>query len=397
MLEMAGAIIARGDSMRGVGTVALCACAAVPAIAQAAEPSRTVFGTLPDGRTVEEVTLTNGKGVTARVIAWGALLRILEVPDRAGKSADIVLGYNDLASYLEKPKYFGVSVGRYANRIRAGRFTLDGQTYTLATNDGSNTLHGGKAGFDKRLWTITEVKGGATPSVTLRYVSPDGEEGYPGTLTVTATYALDESNTLTVTYLATTDKPTIVNLTNHSFFNLAGEGSGRSILDNVLTIPAERFTPVDATLIPTGEHLPVAGTPFDFRTPTVIGARIRDGRDIQIARGRGYDHNWVVTDAPTAEPHLVARVEDPHSGRVLEVASNQPGIQFYAGNFLDATVVGKSGLAYRQSDALALEPELFPDTPNQPAFGSARLDPGATYRNVITYRFSASSEHRTHR
>ena len=382
--------------MRGVGTVALCACAAAPALAQAAEPSRTVFGTLPDGRTVEEVTLTNGKGVTARVISWGALLRTLEVPDRAGKSADIVLGYNDLDSYLTQPRYFGASVGRYDNRIRAGRFTLDGQTYTLATNDGPNALHGGTAGFDKRLWTITEVKGGATPSVTLRYVSSDGEEGFPGTLTVTATYALDAANTLTVTYQATTDKPTIVNLTNHSFFNLAGEGSGRSILDNILTIPAERYTPVDATLIPTGEHVPVAGTPFDFRTPTVIGSRIRDGRDIQIVRGRGYDHNWVVTDKPTAEPHLVARVEDPASGRVLEVASNQPGVQFYTGNFIDATVVGKSGLVYRQSDALALEPELFPDTPNQPAFGSARLDPGATYRNVITYRFSTSAAHRTH-
>jgi aldose 1-epimerase len=383
--------------MRGLGTVALCACAAVPALARAAEPSRTVFGTLPDGRTVEEVTLTNGKGLTARILSWGALLRTLEVPDRTGKAADVVLGYSDLASYLSKGSYFGVSVGRYANRIRAGRFVLDGQTYTLATNDGPNALHGGTAGFDKRLWTITAVKGGAAPSVTLRYVSPDGEEGYPGTLTATATYTLDDTNTLTVTYEATTDKPTIVNLTNHSFFNLAGEGSGRSILDQTLTIPAERFTPVDATLIPTGAHLPVAGTPFDFRKPAVIGARIRDGRDVQIVRGRGYDHNWVVTEAPTAEPHLVARVEDPDSGRVLEVSSNQPGVQFYAGNFLNATVVGKSGLAYRQSDALALEPELFPDTPNQPAFGSARLDPGKIYRNVITYHFSTSPAHRTHK
>jgi len=383
--------------MRGLGTVALCACAGLPALAQAAEPVRTVFGTLPDGRTVEEVTLTNDEGVTARILSWGALLRVLEVPDRTGKAADVVLGYGDLASYLSKGSYFGVSVGRYANRIRAGRFTLDGQSYALATNDGPNALHGGSAGFDKRLWTITEVKGGAAPSVTLRYVSPDGEEGYPGTLTATATYTLEASNTLSVTYEATTDKPTIVNLTNHSFFNLAGEGSGRSILDNVLTIPAERFTPVDATQIPTGEHLPVVGTPFDFRKPTVIGARIRDGRDIQIVRGRGYDHNWVVTDAPTAGPHLVARVEDPDSGRVLDVSSNQPGVQFYAGNFLNATVVGKSGLAYRQSEALALEPELFPDTPNQPAFGSARLDPGKTYRNVITYRFSTSPAHRTHK
>ena len=383
--------------MRGLATAALCACAAMPAVTQAAEPARTTFGTLPDGRTVEEVTLTNGKGVTARILSWGALLRTLEVPDRTGKPADVVLGYNDLATYLAKPNRFGVSVGRYANRIRAGRFTLDGQTYTLAANDGPNSLHGGTTGFDKRLWTIAGVQGGAAPSVTLRYVSPDGEEGFPGTLTATATYALDDTDTLTVTYEATTDRPTIVNLTNHSFFNLAGEGSGRSILDQILTIPAERYTPVDATLIPTGAHLLVAGTPFDFRTPTVIGARIRDGRDVQIVRGRGYDHNWVVTDAPTAEPHPVARVEDPHSGRVLDIASNQPGVQFYAGNVLDATAVGKSGLAYRQSDGLALEPELVPDTPNQPAFGSARLDPGQTYRNVITYRFSTSPAHRTHK
>ncbi|WP_267356692.1 MULTISPECIES: aldose epimerase family protein [unclassified Methylobacterium] len=383
--------------MRGVGPVTLCAGAMIPALAQAAEPTRTVFGTLPDGRTVEEVTLTNGHGITARILSWGVLLRTLEVPDRTGKPADVVLGYDDLAGYLAKPNYFGVSVGRYANRIRAGRFTLDGQSYRLATNDGPNALHGGAAGFDRRRWTITAVTGGAAPAVSLRYVSPDGEEGYPGTLTATATYRLDDIDTLTVTYEATTDRPTIVNLTNHSFFNLAGEGSGRSILDHVLTIPAERYTPVDATLIPTGVHLPVAGTPFDFRKPMVIGARIRDGRDIQIVRGRGYDHNWVVTDAPTAEPHPMARVEDPETGRILEIASNQPGVQFYAGNFLDATAVGKSGLAYRQSDAFALEPELFPDTPNQPAFGSARLDPGQTYRNVITYRFSTSPAHRTHK
>ncbi|MEH3117294.1 MAG: galactose mutarotase [Methylorubrum populi] len=363
----------------------------MPTATAAGEAKRTPFGTLPDGRGVDEVTLTSGP-VTARVITWGALLRTLDVPDRSGKPADVVLGYADLKGYLDKPNYFGVSIGRYANRIRAGRFSLDGKAYTLATNDGPNALHGGREGFDRRLWTITDLSGGATPSVTLRYVSPDGEEGYPGALTASVTYALDAAGTLTVAYQATTDRPTIVNLTNHSFFNLAGEGSGRSILDHVLTIPAERYTPIDATLIPTGELAPVAGTPFDFRKPTVIGTRIRDGRDPQIVRGRGYDHNYVLTQAPTAEPHPVARVEDPVSGRVLEMASNQPGVQFYAGNFLDATAIGKSGLAYRQSDAFALEPELFPDTPNQPAFGSARLDPGATYRNVVTYRFSTSPE-----
>lgn len=374
--------------MRGWGAIVMGFCV-LPAVAAAGEAKRASFGTLPDGRGVEEVTLTSGP-VTARVITWGALLRTLDVPDRSGKPADIVLGYADLKGYLDKPNYFGASVGRYANRIRAGRFSLDGKSYTLATNDGPNALHGGREGFDRRLWTITDVAGGPAPSVTLRYVSPDGEEGYPGTLTASVTYTLDAAGTLTVTYLATADRPTIVNLTNHSYFNLAGEGSGRSILDHILTIPAARYTPVDPTLIPTGELATVAGTPLDFREPAVIGARIRDGRDPQIVRGRGYDHNYVLTPAPTAEPHPAARVEDPVSGRVLEVASNQPGVQFYSGNFLDATIVGKSGLAYRQADAFCLEPQVFPDTPNQPAFGSARLDPGATYRNVITYRFSTS-------
>jgi aldose 1-epimerase len=378
--------------MRAWITALVCACALPAGLVPAAagEARRAPFGSLPDGRAVEEVTLANG-GLTARILTWGALLRTLEVPDRTGRAADVVLGYADLAGYLKAPNYFGVSVGRYANRIRAGRFSLDGTAYTLARNDGPNALHGGREGFDKRLWTVTEVKDGATPSVTLRYVSPDGEEGYPGTLTASVTYALDAAGTLAVEYRATTDKPTIVNLTNHSFFNLAGENSGRTILDHVLTIPAERYTPVDDTLIPTGEIAPVNGTPFDFRTATAIGARIRDGRDPQIVRGRGYDHNFVVTAAPTNEAHLVARVEDPASGRVMEVSSNQPGVQFYAGNFLDATAVGKSGLSYRQSDALALEPQVFPDTPNQPAFGSARLDPGATYRNIITYRFSSGA------
>lgn len=359
----------------------------VPAVAPAGEASRAPFGTLPDGRPVEEVTLSNGT-LTARIITWGAALRALHVPDRDGHAADVVLGYADLASILDKPNYFGASVGRYANRIRAGRFSLDGKAYTLATNDGPNSLHGGNEGFDKKLWTVAHLEGGAAPSVTLSYVSPDGEEGYPGTLTARVTYTLSAPDTLRIEYTATTDKPTIVNLTNHSYFNLAGEGSGRSVLDQRVMIPAEQYTPVDATQIPTGERAPVADTPFDFRAPEVIGARIRDGRDVQIVRAHGYDQNFVLADAPTDALHLAARVEDPASGRVLEVATTAPGVQFYTGNMLDATAVGKSGLVYRQSDGLALEPELFPDTPNQPAFGSARLDPGGTFRNVITYRFS---------
>ncbi len=378
-------------------TSAILGACALPAAAAAGEATRAPFGTLPDGRVVEEVTLTNGT-LTARIIAWGAALRSLDVPDRDGRPADVVLGYADLASYLGKSNYFGASVGRYANRIRGGRFTLDGRDYTLARNDGPNTLHGGTEGFDRRLWSIEAVEDGATPSVTLRYVSPDGEEGFPGTLTATVTYTLSAADTLRIEYRATTDRPTLVNLTNHTYFNLAGEGSGRSILDHRIMIPADRYTPVDETQIPTGEIAPVAGTPFDFRDEERIGARIRDGRAVQLLRGHGYDHNYVLGDAPSDEPRLAARVMDPASGRVLEVASTAPGVQFYTGNMLDATTVGKSGLAYRQSDAFALEPELFPDTPNQPAFGSARLDPGGAFRNVITYRFpSPSSPDRTAR
>lgn len=361
------------------------------------EATRAPFGTLPDGRVVEEVTLSNGT-LTVRIIAWGAALRCLDVPDRDGRAADVLLGYGDLRSYLDRPQYFGASVGRYANRIRGGRFSLDGHVYMLPTNDGPNTLHGGPDGFDRRLWQIDGLEGGQTPSVTLRYVSPDGEGGFPGTLTARVTYTLSSPDTLRIAYSATTDRPTVVNLTNHSYFNLAGEASGRSILDHVVTIPADRYTPVDASQIPTGELAPVEGTPFDFRHPQRIGARIRDGREVQLLRGHGYDQNFVVSEAPAEEPRLVARVEDPESGRVLEVASTAPGVQFYSGNMLDATTAGKSGLAYRQSDAFAIEPELFPDTPNQPAFGSARLDAGGTFRNVITYRFpSPASPDRTAR
>ncbi len=252
-------------------TAAILGACALPAAAAAGEATRAPFGTLPDGRVVEEITLTNGT-LTARIIAWGAALRSLDVPDRDGRHADVVLGYADLASYLGKSNYFGASVGRYANRIRGGRFTLDGRDYTLARNDGPNTLHGGTEGFDRRLWSIEAVEGGATPSVTLRYVSPDGEEGFPGTLTATVTYTLSAADTLRIEYRATTDRPTLVNLTNHSYFNLAGEGSGHSILDHRIMIPADRYTPVDETQIPTGAIAPVAGTPFDFRDEERIGA-----------------------------------------------------------------------------------------------------------------------------
>lgn len=359
--------------------------------AQAATAERKPFGTLRDGRAVEAITLSNAKGMRATVLNYGAILQSVMVPDRAGRSEEVTLGYNDMQGYLEKPNYFGATVGRYANRIKAGSFSIDGRQYKLALNNNGNALHGGPLGYDKRLWTVEKVTDGPTASVVMRYVSADGEEGYPGKLTVTATYSLDEDNALTVEYSATTDRPTIVNITNHSFFNLGGEASQRSIYDHYLTIPADGTTPVDASLIPTGEIRPVEGTPFDFRRPTRIGDRIRDGRDPQIVFGQGYDENFAIARDVSKAPRLHARVEDATTGRVLDILSNQPGVQLYTGNFLDGTAIGRSGHAYRQGDGIALEPQLFPDTPNQPAFGSARLDRGQTYRNIIIYRFSTTA------
>ena len=365
---------------------AMLALAAHPALA--AEAHRESFGALADGTKVEAVVLTNGHGMRVRILAWGALVQELTAPGKDGPE-DVVLGYDGMEGYLKASNYFGASVGRYANRIGGGRFTLEGKPYQLSVNDGPNALHGGVHGFDKHLWTITEVKANRDDAtVTLTYVSPDGEEGYPGTMSASATYRLTESNELSIEYRATTDAPTIVNLTNHSYFNLAGASSGVSILDQVLTIPADTYTPVDATLIPTGEFRPVQGTAFDFRSPNRIGDRIRDGRDEQLRVGRGYDHNWVVSRAPVEQLQLLARMEDPGSGRVMEIFSNQPGIQFYSGNFLDGTVTGKGGTLYRMGDGLCLEPQIFPDTPNRPEFGSATLQPGQVYRNRILYRFA---------
>jgi len=372
-----------------IGLAAL-AGAAMSAEARAAEVTRAAFGTLPDGQAVEAITLANRKGMRATIITYGASIQTVIVPDRSGRGADVTLGYPTMQGYLEQPQYFGSTVGRVANRIAKGQFTLDGKTYQVPVNNGPNSLHGGTKGFDKVLWTVADTHQGPSASVTLRYVSPDGEMGYPGTLTVTATYELDEANNLSVDYRATTDRTTVVNLSNHAYWNLAGEGSAEGAMAHLLTIPADHYSPTDATAIPTGEFRSVAGTVFDFRKPTAVGLRVRDAADQQIAYGRGYDHNWVVARGLAGEPRLLARVEEPKSGRVMEVLSNQPGLQFYSGNFLDATTVGKAGKIYRMGDAIVLEPQMFPDTPNRPEFGSIRLDPGQTYHNRIVWRFSTA-------
>ena len=359
--------------------------------AAAAEARRVDFGSLDDGTRIEAVELSNGNGMSVRIMTLGATIQSLSVPDRDGNSGDIVLGYATPAEYLAKPQYFGATVGRYANRIAKGRFSLDGREYVLETNDGPNHLHGGTHGLDKVVWTLEAAATGSPARAVFTYSSPDGAGGYPGKLDVRATFSLGDDNTLTVDYQAKTDKPTIVNITNHSYFNLAGEDGTTGVMEHRLTIDADRFTPVDSTLIPTGELRPVAGTPFDFRQAHAIGLRIRDGHDQQIRYGRGYDHNFVINGADGSLRRAVV-VEDPDSGRIMELWTTAPGVQFYSGNFLDATTVGKSGRVYRQGDALCLEPQVYPDSPNHPDFPSARLDPGQTYENRMEYRFSNEGE-----
>ena len=356
--------------------------------ADAATAKRSAFGNLPDGRAVAAVTLTNGHGVSATLISYGASIQSVMLPDRSGHAVDVALGYATIGEYLAKPQYFGATVGRFANRIARGRFTLDGRTYQTPVNNGDNALHGGTVGFDKVLWDVTAVTSGATASVTMRYVSRDGDQGYPGTMTVDATYSLDEQDRLTIDYRATTDKATIANITNHAYWNLAGEGAAAGAMGHIITIPAETYLPTDVGAIPTGERKSVAGTVFDFRQPHAVGERVREATDQQIVFGRGYDHNWIVGDRVTSDLHLMARVVEPVSGRGFELMSNQPGLQFYSGNFLDGTSHGKADKLYREGDAIVMEPQVFPDTPNQPAFGSARLAPGETYRNTIVYRFT---------
>lgn len=366
----------------GAGLMAM-----VAAQADAATARRESAGTLADGTAVEAVTLSAANGVSARVLTYGATLQAFSGPDRNGKVADVLLGYDDAKDYAEHPNYFGVTVGRFANRIGGGKFTLDGNSYQLPLNDKVNSLHGGKVGFDKQPWRIVAIKDG---SVTMALTSPDGDQGYPGKLDVTITYTLGDDGALTIAFGAKTDKPTVVNMTNHAIFNLAGEGSPMGALGHRLTIPAKAITPVDANLVPTGELRPVAGTVFDFRNGRILADGVRDGRDPQIVMGHGYDHNFALDKGVTATPGLAARLEDPASGRVLEVSSTEPGVQMYTGNFLDGSYIGKSRHVYRMGDGVALEPQKFPDAPNHPNFASARVDPGKPYRHVMIYKLSVA-------
>lgn len=367
--------------------LALAALAGAPQVADAADARREAFGSTADGTAVEAAVLTNDAGFSVRILTLGATIQSLVVPDRDGNLADIVLGYPTAAEYLEKPQYFGSTVGRYANRIGGAAFELDGTTYTLEANDGPNHLHGGNQGLDKLHWTLDSIDSGDPASAVFRVASPDGAGGYPGRLSVTATYSLADSGDLAIEYEATTDKTTIVNITNHAYFNLGGAANGRGILDHELAIPASYITPVDETLIPTGELAAVEGTPFDFRKPRRIGKDIRDASSAQLRYGRGYDHNFVIDGADGSLRHA-AVLSDPVSGRIMELLTTAPAVQFYSGNFLDGQTVGKNETLYRQGDALCLEPQVYPDAPNQPDFPSARLEPGDRYSNTIVLRFS---------
>jgi aldose 1-epimerase len=348
-----------------------------------------VFGELADGTVVHRYTLTNNHGMTVRVLTYGGILQSIEVPDRDGRPANVALGFVTLDAYVRHNRpYFGAAIGRYANRIADGTFTLDGTVYRLPINNPPNSLHGGTHGFDKQVWRATPDPSDGL-GVRLTHESPDGEMGYPGTLTAEVHYSVNAGNELQIDYRATTDAPTVVNLTNHSYFNLAGEAAG-SITGHLLQLQADRYTPVDATQIPTGELAPVAGTPFDFRTPHAIGERIADDHE-QLRFGQGYDHNFVLDRPPSSsELLLAARVADPGSGRTLEVYTREPGIQFYSGNQLDGTLVGTGGRAYRRHAGFALETQHFPDAPNQPQFPSTVLRPGQVYQTTTTYRFSVT-------
>jgi aldose 1-epimerase len=361
-------------------------------MAQSTSLQKKAYGKTPEGQSVEEYTLTNSNGMEVRILTLGGIITSIRVPDRNGDMANVVLGCSSLEDYLTKSPYFGGITGRFANRIANATFKLNGTEYNLSSNDGPHSLHGGAKGFDKQIWQAKEIKTNDEVGLELSYTSPDGEEGYPGNLATTVTYRLDNDNALHIDYKATTDKPTLVNLTNHSYFNLTGEGTGK-IFNHELMLNADHYTPVDSTAIPTGEIASVEGTPFDFRTPKVIGERIHSG-DEQMVYGRGYDHNWVLnrTDSKDGVMILAAKLFEPNYGRVLEVLTTEPAIQFYSGNFLTGTVVGSSGTTYRQSDGLCLETQHYPDAPNQPDFPSTVLNPGETYQTTTVFKFSVAGK-----
>ncbi|MCL4550627.1 MAG: galactose mutarotase [Bacteroidetes bacterium] len=347
---------------------------------------KKLFGKLADGREVYEYTLTNVNGVKAKIINYGATVVSLEVPDRNGKFADVVLGYDNLEGYVADKSYFGAIIGRYGNRIGKGKFKLDGKEYQLSINNGENQLHGGKEGFNKKVWAVDATdESNLGTSITLSYVSKDGEEGFPGTVKLTVNYQLTNQNELKINYTGTTDKTTILNPTHHSYFNLTGDPN-KTILDEELWIDADKFTPVDKGLITTGELADVKGTPMDFRKPTKVGARINDDYE-QLKLGRGYDHNFVLNKHHELIPKI-ASVYDSSSGRFMEMWTDQPGVQFYTGNFLDGKVKGKNGVMYQYRTGLCLEAQHFPDSPNKPNFPSVVIKPGQVYRQTTIYKFA---------
>ena len=344
------------------------------------------FGTLPDGTSVDLYTITNAQGMEIRATNYGGIVVSLRVPDKKGNLDDIALGFDDLKGYLANTPYFGAIIGRYGNRIAKGKFTLDGKEYTLARNNGPNSIHGGLKGFNQVAWQAEPFQSPVGVGIILSYTSKDGEEGYPGNLKTKVTYTLTGKNEWIIDYEAVTDKATPVNLTEHTYFNLAGEGKG-DVLGHILQLNASRFTPVDQSLIPTGELRPVKSTPLDFTQPTAIGARI-DADYEQLRLGRGYDHNFVI-DRKDSDPVLAARVKEPTSGRVLEVYTTEPGVQLYTGNFLDGTITGKGGHVYKQRFGFCLETQHFPDSPNHPDFPTTILRPGRTYHSRTIYKMSA--------
>ncbi len=375
-------------SLTASGLAIAAALLASPAMATTATTAD--FGTMADGTVIKAVTLKNSHGVSARLISYGATLQSLWTPDRAGKSADIVIGFDTLDGYVNTPGYTNVTVGRYANRIANATFSLDGQTYHVTANEAPNMLHGGAKGFDKHAWTVAHVDAGGAgkpASVTFAYTSADGEEGFPGTVKVEVTYALNENNDLTISYKATTDKPTVINLTNHGLFNLGGIPATRPATEALLKLEADSYMPTDAAAIPTGEIKPVKGTVFDFTKPAVISSRVRDTTDAQIAIGHGFDHNVLIRGGLTKTPKLAVTLSDAITGRGMQILTTEPGIQFYSGNFLDGKTVTKGGHVLLRGDAVAFEAQHYPDSPNHPDFPTTRLDPGQTYTQVTVHHF----------